>query len=229
MTFNVGKEHQKFVLHKNLIEHYSPFFENAFNSGFIEGQTQEMNLRDVDADIFGLVVNWVYTQKIIPPVEEEVRLVELAQLWCLAGKFLIPQLQNQAIKQIDLAESQTSVEDLISEWKEYVSVGLDRNLEGTQLYRKVMDDVLDLFTMIMETSDKLDVFIVGIFGESEGPAARFIKSMIVHCGPFLTKNNTRKPAREYCVNLNTISDEGVLCTVHRMDSSLSRKTTSGRG
>lgn len=78
VTFIVGDENQKFVVHKNLVEHYSPAFENAFNGGFIEGQTRELNLGDVDANIFGLVVNWLYTQKIILAEEKEIRLVELA-------------------------------------------------------------------------------------------------------------------------------------------------------
>jgi hypothetical protein len=57
VTFIVGDKNQKFVVHKNLVEHYSLALEKAFNGGFIEEQTQELNLRDVDTDIFGLVVN----------------------------------------------------------------------------------------------------------------------------------------------------------------------------
>lgn len=98
------------------------------------------------------------------------------------------------------------MEDLASEWKDYVFVGLDKELEGTQLYRKVMDDVLDLFTMVMGEPDQLDLLVAGIFGDGYGPTARFIKSMIVHYGPLLAQNPTRKPAREYFVKLDTASD-----------------------
>lgn len=97
------------------------------------------------------------------------------------------------------------MEDLMAEWKDYVVAGLHKDLEGTQLYRKVMEEVLDLFNMVMETPDKLHLFIVGIFGDCDGPTARFITSMMVYCGPFLAQNNPRKAAREYFVKSDSAS------------------------
>jgi len=54
---------QKFVVHKELICHSSPFFDRAFNGSFLEGQTQEMKLEDVEASRFGIFVHWLYTRK----------------------------------------------------------------------------------------------------------------------------------------------------------------------
>jgi hypothetical protein len=50
---------QKFVVHKELICFHSPFFNAAFNGKFIEGQTQEMRMDDVDEETFGQLVHWL--------------------------------------------------------------------------------------------------------------------------------------------------------------------------
>ena len=55
---------QIFTINKAIICHYSPFFRAAFNSNFIEGETQSMRLEDVDANTFGLLQHWLYTQKV---------------------------------------------------------------------------------------------------------------------------------------------------------------------
>lgn len=53
VTIHVGKstsftKKKTYVVHKALICQLSPFFEAAFNSKFIEGETQTMELADVD-------------------------------------------------------------------------------------------------------------------------------------------------------------------------------------
>jgi hypothetical protein len=53
-----------FFIHKNLLCQNSSFFTAAFNGNFMESATQNLVFDDVDADTFGVVVNWIYTQKI---------------------------------------------------------------------------------------------------------------------------------------------------------------------
>jgi hypothetical protein len=53
-----------FVVHKKAISHYSLFFKAAFESSMTERQTQAMRLEDVDSDVFGLLINWIYTQRV---------------------------------------------------------------------------------------------------------------------------------------------------------------------
>lgn len=92
MTIVVGSDEQKFIVHKDLICHHSPFFKSAFNGRFLEGETQMMKLEDVDTPMFGAIVNWLYTEKIEEMEEDddgfvvavkEGRLVWLAKLWML--------------------------------------------------------------------------------------------------------------------------------------------------
>ncbi|TVY89195.1 Kelch-like protein, partial [Lachnellula willkommii] len=105
----VGAAEQKFIIHKDLICHHSPFFRSAFNSRFMEGETQAMTLEDVDPAMFGAVVNWLYTQKIEEMQQDEDghvvairegRLVLLGKLWMLGQRFMMPGFQNKVMSRL---------------------------------------------------------------------------------------------------------------------------------
>ncbi|KAE9381286.1 hypothetical protein N431DRAFT_490688 [Stipitochalara longipes BDJ] len=96
------------VVHKDFACHYSPVFKAAFNSGFVEGQTQEYRVDEEDEEVIRLLVHWFYTQQldILQTPEDsqgdksEVAGKEelcLAKLWVLADKLIIPQLQNMTL------------------------------------------------------------------------------------------------------------------------------------
>jgi hypothetical protein len=93
---------QEFKVHKNVACHYSPFFETAFKSQFIEGQTQSMTLEDVEGEVFGCMVHWFYTQKVetqrVGTHADD--LPKLVKLWVLAERCIIPRLQNAALEYI---------------------------------------------------------------------------------------------------------------------------------
>ena len=105
VTIIVSDAKLNYVVHKQLITFYSPFFDRAFNGNFIEGETQTMTLEDVDGNIFGLFVNWLYTQKVCHAGFEPDKLeaIEMAILWTLAGRFMIPKLQNQIMPDLEFA------------------------------------------------------------------------------------------------------------------------------
>jgi hypothetical protein len=96
MTKNAtsAKNPIKYIIHKEFICYYSPFFKAAFNGNFKEGQTQEITI-SADVVAFGVVVNWLYSQKVVTSGVDELILSTLAQAWILADRFLIPKLQNQ--------------------------------------------------------------------------------------------------------------------------------------
>ncbi|KAK0104899.1 hypothetical protein ONS95_005164 [Cadophora gregata] len=62
---------QKFLIHKNLICHYSPFFSAAFSSHFIEDQPQSMTFDDINPTVFGSIVHWLYHPNIATDVDIE--------------------------------------------------------------------------------------------------------------------------------------------------------------
>jgi hypothetical protein len=108
---------------------YSPVLKAALNSRFIEGQTQTYALDDTTDEVFRLLVQWFYGQKLESPVTDaEVdsvgRLVaeddwinptisrfmkishqhqtSLVGLWILADKLCIPALQNLVVDELEL-------------------------------------------------------------------------------------------------------------------------------
>ncbi|TVY71185.1 hypothetical protein LSUE1_G008209 [Lachnellula suecica] len=85
-----------------------PVFAAAFNSEFIEGQTQIYRPEDTDPQVFRLLTQWMYTKSlryISPGSEAEgqqhLHNLQLAiHLWVLADRFCIPPLQNHAMVDI---------------------------------------------------------------------------------------------------------------------------------
>jgi hypothetical protein len=56
-----------------------------------------MRLEDVEVEPFGMLVHWLYTQSLSDCVKEtdnQTQLLQLGKLWTLAGRCLIPRLQN---------------------------------------------------------------------------------------------------------------------------------------
>jgi hypothetical protein len=119
VTLFAGDNPQKFVVHKEFACHYSPVLKAAFNSNFIEGQTQTYRLEDTSVDALRLLLYWFYTQIVdtsevdpfpLPQSDFEkndggrtklARLCsQLVELWVLAGSLIIPALQNMVMKEI---------------------------------------------------------------------------------------------------------------------------------
>lgn len=101
VTFFIGKEEKKFIVHKAFVCHYSPPLDAAFKGNHIEGQTQTYRLEDVDAPVFSLFIQWVYSQSLdVAPekcLDNAANTSQLAALWVLADRLIIPRLQNLVI------------------------------------------------------------------------------------------------------------------------------------
>ncbi|KAH7369672.1 hypothetical protein BKA65DRAFT_470929 [Rhexocercosporidium sp. MPI-PUGE-AT-0058] len=118
VTFIVGPDKQSFVVHKHLASAHSPFIRAAFESKMLEGITQTMHLEDINCSTFGMLVHFLYTAQLdessyfIPgydPIDDptgppcrsdDYNLVQLAKLWELAERLLMPTLQNYAVSEI---------------------------------------------------------------------------------------------------------------------------------
>jgi hypothetical protein len=80
----------------------SPFFDKAFNGDFWEAETQTMILEDIEPSIFGLFICWLYSgyvalRKVGLEGEETLTQtpVQLAKLWVIAERLVLPKLQNR--------------------------------------------------------------------------------------------------------------------------------------
>jgi hypothetical protein len=92
----------KFIVQEEFACHYSPVLKAAFNSGFIEGQTQTYRLEDTTEGAVQMLVKWICTQRLnVLEFDEMIdgnpRSPCIASLWVLADKLLIPRLQNAAM------------------------------------------------------------------------------------------------------------------------------------
>lgn len=97
----------------------SRVFDAAFNSNFVEGKIQEDRLQHTSPGAFQFQVQWLYTKNFdvsqldnnlargLPNDGSKVLTqglmqedMHLAELWLLAEKLLIPEMQNLVIKTI---------------------------------------------------------------------------------------------------------------------------------
>lgn len=101
------------MVHKEVACYYSAVLGVAFNSTFIEGQTQKYTLEDTTPRAVRLLVQWMYGRKLhliqAPddsdgPLSAELSIearesedLSLAELWVLADKLCIGRLQNTVI------------------------------------------------------------------------------------------------------------------------------------
>ncbi|KAG4433063.1 hypothetical protein IFR05_011457 [Cadophora sp. M221] len=123
-TFLIGPGDNpiKFLVHKEFTCYYSSVLSAAFNGSFVEGQTQTYRIEDTSPSAFRLFFQWLYSQKIdvyflmetgrreatygSPTPEESRALIQtenmdLVELWVLADRLAIPELQNLAVKHIN--------------------------------------------------------------------------------------------------------------------------------
>lgn len=93
-------QNHKFVIHKDFICYHSPFFSSAFTSDFREGPTQLTELDDIDPEAFAILVNWIYTSKVVDAKRQRPDLVTCAKVWVLGDQFLMRKLQNDTMRSI---------------------------------------------------------------------------------------------------------------------------------
>lgn len=107
MTFLVGpgEDPTTFLVHKEVACKHSPVFAAAFNSDFIEGQTQTYQLEDTTVEVFRLLVQWLYSERFNLPTlthgvaefEDDNEFICLVELWVLADRLAIPALHEDVL------------------------------------------------------------------------------------------------------------------------------------
>ncbi|KAH6671126.1 hypothetical protein B0J14DRAFT_484605, partial [Halenospora varia] len=126
VTFFTGPnpEFHKFTIHKEVTCYHSPVLRAAFESDFIEGQTQAYRLEETTKGAFEMFSSWLYSEQVdayqlkigvvwpeleYTPKREDLDLVEL---WVLAEKLLVPKLQDMVIDALeDIRMARGLVED----------------------------------------------------------------------------------------------------------------------
>lgn len=72
----------------------------AFTGPFQEGQTKTIDIDDFAiAEVFQIAKSWIYSQKVLVPAGQPA-LPRLLQLWVLADRLLMAELQNAVVEEI---------------------------------------------------------------------------------------------------------------------------------
>ncbi|KAF2459689.1 hypothetical protein BDY21DRAFT_275119, partial [Lineolata rhizophorae] len=109
-----------FVIHRDLLTHYSPFFAAALKGNFAEAETQKVNLPDERVDTFEIFVEWLYSQRLdttAPPQatgpflkDGKPAFFSLLHLYSLADRLCIEDLRNDIVDAVaTLAERANAV------------------------------------------------------------------------------------------------------------------------
>src|SRR5436190_21661889 len=59
-----GSQSRTFVIHEDLLCRHSPYFNAAFHGKFEESRTRSLDYPDTDPTVFGIFVQWLYTQQV---------------------------------------------------------------------------------------------------------------------------------------------------------------------
>ncbi|CAG8970732.1 hypothetical protein HYALB_00001514 [Hymenoscyphus albidus] len=160
---------QTFTLHTSLLTHTSSFFRQAFNNpSLVETRTQTMKLPNLDSTLFSIIVNHLYTRKILPapplpsksaspPSQEsntpdqetdQVSQLTLYKLHTMAVHLKLPALQNEVVKELVKYEFKGSLEDCITEWEGLATYAFGKEMAGSVLREKVLEDLADVYLLL---------------------------------------------------------------------------------
>ena len=103
VAVQVGRDKVKWSLHENLISETCDFFKVAFRGEFKE-KAGELELPDDDPAAFELFIRWLYAKRAslatsspFLPINGPADVRQYLQLYVLAAKYLIGDLQNEVI------------------------------------------------------------------------------------------------------------------------------------
>jgi hypothetical protein len=93
---------ETFRVHKEPLRSYSAYFEAALRGHFKEGNKGLIKLEDVKPSRFYMLLTWVNTQGVMQHQHHfQPERQELIELWLLADRFLMPDLQNSTLDLLD--------------------------------------------------------------------------------------------------------------------------------
>ncbi|CAG8954561.1 hypothetical protein HYFRA_00004478 [Hymenoscyphus fraxineus] len=174
---------QTFTLHTSLLTHTSSFFRQASNNpSLVETRTQTMKLPNLDSTLFSIIVNYLYTQKILPapppsnpaspPSQEpntpdqepdELSQLTLYKLHTMAVHLKLPALQNKVVKELVKYEFKGSLEDCITEWEGLATYAFGKEMAGSVLREKALEDLADVYLLLGKEQVR-EVFLERLFG-----------------------------------------------------------------
>ncbi|PVH78377.1 hypothetical protein DL98DRAFT_534033 [Cadophora sp. DSE1049] len=134
VTVGSGSRAKDFTIHQEIICFYSPYFREVFQSGHLK-----VDMLAVDAQVFGLLTHWLYTQEIrlsesnLAKKSKNVvttHLLPLTKLWSLARQCDMPGLQNIVMDRLAPILDTINIVDVSAF---IMHICKDNKTEGTQI------------------------------------------------------------------------------------------------
>ncbi|KAF1955468.1 hypothetical protein CC80DRAFT_415410, partial [Byssothecium circinans] len=67
VSITVGPDKKQFRVHKDTLCHHSEYLRTVFNGRWAESDNKAVVLEDVDTGVFGIFIDWLYTQRLPKP------------------------------------------------------------------------------------------------------------------------------------------------------------------
>lgn len=100
-----------FTIHRDFLEYDAPVLAKALYHEPSSTATPAV-LADVDVDVFGLLIQWIYTRSLLNQIQQPAYQHRLMALWVLAKRLEMPELQNDAV---DMLEQRRRIGESIQE------------------------------------------------------------------------------------------------------------------
>ncbi|KAL4912324.1 hypothetical protein BDW62DRAFT_206585 [Aspergillus aurantiobrunneus] len=100
VNLTVGPSETPFDVHIELLCDRSPYFDNMLGNRYAESSSAELILPNETPETFADFVSWAYSGRIsdVETAIDSSRVLHLFQLWTLAEKFHVPELQDIALQ-----------------------------------------------------------------------------------------------------------------------------------
>ncbi|KAK6530017.1 hypothetical protein TWF694_003391 [Orbilia ellipsospora] len=96
-TVFVGPENQEFKLHRIILASRSHFFETAMDDKYQEGVTGKLALPEIDANIFQVIIEWMYNDSF---TQKSHSWGEISEIYKTADYLQMPHLKTEISTQI---------------------------------------------------------------------------------------------------------------------------------
>ncbi|KAF2653382.1 hypothetical protein K491DRAFT_718104 [Lophiostoma macrostomum CBS 122681] len=81
ITFEIGPDHVKYQVHRNLLTHYSEYFQKALSRPWRESEDSKVVLDDIDPSTFDVFINWLYHQNVPSTLDDWLPYSEKGEDW----------------------------------------------------------------------------------------------------------------------------------------------------
>lgn len=130
---------EPFIIHRNLVCHYSPYFERIFTREegrdlFVNDGMPSVIYQDTTHEAFGVFMQYAYRTSIKDNRGNYPPIAILLQFWILAAKIFVPELQNVTLQGIFEHKGEVSCE--------WVLYAYNNTTPGSLLRKLIIDQVL---------------------------------------------------------------------------------------